>query len=262
MIKFDRIKSFYMIFQKRAHKILELLETYGEVEIRQLTNHIGVSEVTVRRDLASMAAKGLLYRTHGGAMKISDVIKPVSFVNKAEVNLKAKDAICKRAAADIIDGDVIFIDCGSTAFRLCQFIKNKNIKVITNSLPIVNELQHSAVTINLIGGEVDASRQAVHGTMALEHISRYHASKAFLGVDGITAEGLYAGSEHEAANTLAMAAQAGCTYLLCDATKIGKTSYLKFNDLSLVNILITNYNGPEANKFESKGISVYSVTGR
>lgn len=249
-----------MTFQKRAHKILELLERYGEVDIRHLANHIGVSEVTVRRDLNSMAAKGLLYRTHGGAIKISDVIKPVSFANKAEVNLKAKDAICKRAAADIIDGDVIFIDCGSTAFRLCQFIKNKNIKVITNSLPVVNELQHSAVTINLIGGEVDVTRQAVHGTMALEHIARYHASKAFLGVDGITAEGLYAGSEHEATNTLAMASQTSCTYMLCDASKIGKTSYLRFNDLSIVDIIVTNYNGPEVNKFESKGISVFSVT--
>jgi len=260
MIKFDRIKSLYMTFQKRAHKILELLETSGEVEIRQLATKIGVSEVTVRRDLTSMAANGLLYRTHGGAMKISDVIKPVSFANKAEVNLKAKDAICKRAAEDIVEGDVIFIDCGSTAFRLCQFIKDKKIKVITNSLPIVNELQHSAVTINLIGGEVDASRQAVHGTMAHEHIGRYQAAKAFLGVDGITAEGLYAGSEYEASNTLAMAAQTGCTYMLCDASKIGKTSYLKFNDLSIVNILITDYNGPEVTKFRVKGISVFSVT--
>jgi len=260
MIKFDRIKSLYMTFQKRAHKILELLEAFGEVEIRQLSTKIGVSEVTVRRDLTTMAANGLLYRTHGGAMKISEVIKPVSFANKAAVNLKAKDAICKRAAADIMDNDVIFIDCGSTVFRLCQFIKNKKIKVITNSLPVVNELQHSAVTVNLIGGEVDAARQAVHGSMAHEHIARYHASKAFLGIDGITAEGLYAGSEQEASNTLAMASQSDCVYLLCDASKIGKTSYLKFNDLSLVNILVTNYNGKDLTDFESKGLSVYSVT--
>ncbi|QNR82773.1 DeoR/GlpR transcriptional regulator [Pedobacter riviphilus] len=248
-----------MTFQKRAHKILELLEELGEVDIRQLAAEINVSEVTARRDLTIMAANGLLYRTHGGAMKISELIKPVSFANKAVVNLKAKDAICKRAAEDIIDGDVIFIDCGSTAFRLCQFIKNKKIKVITNSLPVVNELQHSAVTINLIGGEVDTTRQAVHGTMAYEHITRYHASKAFLGVDGITAEGLYAGSEHEASNTLAMASQSDCVYMLCDASKIGKTSYLKFNDLSLVDILISDYNAPEIIEFQSKGISVLSV---
>ncbi|GGH01347.1 GntR family transcriptional regulator [Pedobacter zeae] len=249
-----------MTFQKRAYKILELLEKFGEVEIRQLAAEINVSEVTVRRDLTAMAANGLLYRTHGGAMKISEVIKPVSFVNKAGVNIKAKDAICKRAAADIIDGDVIFIDCGSTAFRLCQFIKNKKIKVITNSLPVVNELLDSAVTINLIGGEVDATRQAVHGTTAYEHIARYRASKAFLGVDGITVEGLYAGSEHEASNTLAMALQSDCVYILCDARKVGKTSYLKFNDLSLVNILVTDYNNPDVTEFETKGISVLSVT--
>ena len=249
-----------MTFQKRANKILELLEAFGEVEIRQLAAEIDVSEVTVRRDLTAMASNGLLYRTHGGAMKLSELIKPVSFVNKAAVNVKAKDAICKRVAEDIIDGDVIFIDCGSTAFRLCQFIKNKKIKVITNSLPVVNELQNSSVTINLIGGEVDTSRQAVHGTIAQEHIARYQASKAFLGVDGITGEGLYAGSEHEASNTLAMASQSDCVYILCDASKIGKTSYLKFNDLSLVNILVTDYNGPEVTEFGAKGISVFSVT--
>jgi len=249
-----------MTFQKRAHKILELLEEFGEVEIRQLAAEIDVSEVTVRRDLTNMAANGLLYRTHGGAMKISELIKPVSFANKAVVNVKAKDAICKRAASDIIDGDVIFIDCGSTAFRLCQFIKNKKIKVITNSLPVIDELQGSSIAINLIGGEVDVTRQAVHGTIAYEHITRYHASKAFLGVDGITAEGLYAGSEHEASNTLAMASQSDCVYMLCDASKIGKTSYLKFNDLSLVDILVTDYDGPEVTEFGVKGISVISVT--
>ncbi|MGN8059983.1 DeoR/GlpR family DNA-binding transcription regulator [Pedobacter sp. 22163] len=248
-----------MTFQKRAHKILQLLEEFGEVDIRQLALEIGVSEVTVRRDLANMAASGLLYRTHGGAMKVSELIKPVSFVNKAAVNFKAKDAICKGAAEDINDGDIIFIDCGSTAFRLCQFIKNKKIKVITNSLPVVNELQNSAVTINLIGGEVDPIRQAVHGTIATEHIARYHASKAFLGADGITCDGLYAGSEYEASNTLAMASQSDQTYLLCDTGKIGKTSYLKFDDLSLVDILVTDYNGPEIIEFQSKGILVLSV---
>ncbi|WP_293789174.1 DeoR/GlpR family DNA-binding transcription regulator [uncultured Pedobacter sp.] len=248
-----------MTFQKRAQKILELLEAYGEVEIRQLAQKTGASEVTIRRDLSTMAANKLLYRTHGGAMKTSDLIKPVSFANKAEVNIKAKDAICKKAAEDIAEGDVIFIDCGSTAFRLCQFIKNKKIKVITNSLPVVNELQHSAVSINLIGGEVNPNRQAVHGSMAHEHIVRYRASKAFLGVDGITIEGLYAGSEHEASNTMAMASQSDCIYMLCDASKVGKTSYLKFNDLSMVNILVTNFSGPEIKEFESKGIAVYSV---
>jgi DeoR family fructose operon transcriptional repressor len=248
-----------MTFQKRAHKILELLEELGEVEIRQFAVEIGVSEVTIRRDLANMANNGLIYRTHGGAMKISRLIKPVSFANKTVVNFKAKDAICKRAAEDIVDGDIIFIDCGSTAFRLCQFIKNKRIKVITNSLPVVNELHNTAVTINLIGGEVDPVRQAVHGTIATEHIARYHASKAFLGVDGITSDGLYAGSEHETSNTLAMASQSDFTYLLCDASKIGKTSYLKFDDLSLVDIMVTDYNGPDITAFQSKGISVYSV---
>jgi len=245
-----------MTFQKRMQKILQIIDELGEVDNRRLADELGVSEITVRRDLARMASDGHIYRTHGGAMKVDQLIKPVSFVNKAVVNVKAKDEICKRAAEEIVEGDIIFIDCGSTAFRLCQFIKNKKIKVITNSLPVVNELNDTAVSLNLIGGEIDQKRQAIHGSIAQEHIARYRASKAFLGIDGISGAGLFAGTESEASNTLAMAKQSNYTYILCDAGKVGKETYLKFADLNLINAIITDYSGPETERFELSGVRV------
>ena len=78
------------------------------------------------------------------------------------------------------------MDCGSTVFRLCPFIRHKRIAVVTNSLPVVAELMGSDVAVNLVGGEVDKERQAVHGLMAEEHIARYRANRAFIGVDGIS----------------------------------------------------------------------------
>lgn len=248
-----------MTFQKRKQKILQLIEESGEIYIRQLAEELNVSEITVRRDLAILAADGLLYRTHGGAMKIDEFVKATSFVNKAGVNLQVKDKICKRAAREINDGDIIFIDCGSTVFRLCQYIKNKKIIVITNSLPVVNELQNSAVIINMIGGEVDQNRQAVHGIIAAEHIAKYRASKAFLGVDGISVNGLFACSETEASNSLAMAAQSDETYVLCDAGKVGKESYLKYAGLDLIDVIITDSNDSNAAEIKSKGILILTV---
>jgi DeoR family fructose operon transcriptional repressor len=245
-----------MIFQKRKQKILQILEQAGEADIHQLAVDLGTSEITVRRDLNRMAADGMLYRTHGGATKIDPLRGAKAFENKAAVNVKAKDEICRRAADEIQDGDIIFMDCGSTVYRLCQFIRNKKIKVITNSLPVVYELQNSQVSLNLIGGEVDLDRQAIHGKIAEEHISRYRATKAFLGVDGISINGLFAQSENEASITLALTANSKQTYILCDSGKIGKETYLKFAELSLINTIITNYEGPELTLFKEKGVAV------
>jgi len=248
-----------MNFPKRKQLLLQKLDQTGEVDIKQMAEELKVSEITIRRDLNQLADDGLLYRTHGGAMKVDPLAVPHQFVNKAAKNVEAKDAICRAAANFIVDGDIIFMDCGSTVYRLCQFIKNKKIKVITNSIPVVFELQNSQVSLNIIGGEFNAERQAVHGKIANEHIARYHATKAFLGVDGISKNGLFANSELEADITEAFARHSATTFLLCDETKIGKETYLKFGDLKMIDSVVTNSKSDELTHLKKKGIEIISV---
>jgi len=246
-----------MNFPKRKQKILDKLNEVGEVDVKQLATELDISEITIRRDLNQLAADGLLYRTHGGAMKTNPFEKPHDFAGKAASNAQAKEDICRLAANHIVDGDVIFMDCGSTVYHLCQFIKNKKIKVITNSLPVVYALMDTAVSLNIIGGELDTERQAVHGTMAIDHISKYRATKAFLGVDGISANGLFANSENEASITTAFAANTAFTYLLCDGSKLNRESYLRFADTDLVNAIITNGDEAQLSNFRKLGIAIY-----
>jgi DeoR family fructose operon transcriptional repressor len=259
LINFEQIKFIQMNFQSRKQKIMETLEADGEVDIKKIATQLKISEITARRDLNQLAADGLLYRTHGGAVKINPLQKPHAFINKSAQNADVKDAICRRAATQINDGDIIFMDCGSTVFRLCQFIKNKKIKVITNSLPVVYELQDSAVSVNIIGGELDKERQAVHGTIAIEHINKYRANKAFLGVDGISAAGLFANSENEASITTAFAANSGYTYILCDDSKIGRETYLNFAGLNSINAIITKADKNKTNAFVKNGLLILEV---
>lgn len=234
-----------MRLQSRKQQIVKLVETQGEMSVADLATQTGSSAPTIRRDLWALAQEGLLYRTHGGAMKLSLVQRPVGFMQKIGQNLDKKDYICQLAAREISEGDTIFMDCGSTVFRLCHYLKNKRIKVITNSLPVVAELLQSEVSVNLIGGEIDRDRQAVHGLVAGEHIRRYRADKAFLGVDGISlVNGLSAHSEKEAEISLQMMQQARQNYLLCDATKIEKDAQLSFADLSRIHVLITDAPDP------------------
>lgn len=245
-----------MNFPKRKQKIIEQLNHTGEVDIKQLAADLNISEITLRRDLNQLAADGILYRTHGGATKVNPHEKPHSFVNKSAQNAAVKDAICRKAAAQINDSDIIFMDCGSTVFRLCQFIKNKKIKVITNSLPVIYELQDCAVSVNIIGGELDKDRQAVHGTTAIEHIQKYRATKAFLGIDGISETGLFANGEHEASITSAFAENSAYTYILCDSGKIGKETYLNFAALNIINAIITDTDNDKVKALKESGIAI------
>ena len=248
-----------MNFPKRRQIILDKLKTDGEVDIKKVAAELSISEITIRRDLNQLAADGQLYRTHGGAMKVDPLQTPHDFINKAAKNVEAKDKICRTAARMINDGDIIFMDCGSTVFRLCQFIKNKKIRVITNSLPVVYELQNSLVSINIIGGEFNTERQAVHGKIADEHIARYRATKAFLGVDGISRNGLFANTELEADITQAFATHSDKTYLLCDSSKIGRESYLRFAGLEIIQTVVTDSQSDELNFFKKQGVEVLTV---
>jgi len=223
-----------MNFQLRKQHLLTRLEQQGSVEVAALAQELGTTPITIRRDLAQLAASGLVVRTHGGAVLPRVAKDPVAFARKATANLAQKAA-----------GDTIFIDCGSTTFQLCPLIRHLRIRVVTNSLPVLFELAGSAVRVVIAGGEVDAERQAVHGALAVEHLKRYQVDKAFLGVDGLSLQrGLSANSEQEASISLAVASVARHVYLLCDASKLEQDKYLQFAPLSLVGTLVTDPSAP------------------
>ena len=248
-----------MNYQNRKRLILELVAQQESVEVRELALHVHTSEMTIRRDLTQLAAEGLLYRTRGGAMRVDLATQPFRFEYKAATRTEQKDHICRLAAQEIQEGETIFLDCGSTVFRICPYIRHKRIQVITNSLPLMAELLDSSVSLNLIGGEVDKQRQAVHGLLAEHHIGYYRADRTFIGVDGISVtNGLSANSEKEASIALSMARQSRYVYLLCDSSKFEQDKYLQFAPLTLAQTLITDLDAPteQIDAYKRIGIQV------
>ncbi|CAG5068808.1 HTH-type transcriptional repressor GlcR [Dyadobacter sp. CECT 9623] len=247
-----------MTFQERKKKIIAAVFETGSLSVFQLADQLAASPATIRRDLHEITQEGLLIRTHGGAMRTESAVV-TSFTGKKAADSIQKEKIGEAAASYVQDGDTIFMDCGSTVFQMCLYLKKKNnIRVITNSLPIVAELiDNPTVTINLIGGELDSSRKAVHGAKAVEHVNSYHAAKAFIGVDGISPEnGLSAHSETESSITSAFIQNCENVYLLCDSSKIGRDSYIKFAALTDISFLITDNRLEEstAMSLKEKGI--------
>lgn len=232
-----------MTQELRKKIILKLLDQKDELSIQDIVEQCNVSEITVRRDLTLLEKKGLLKRTHGGAIRNTITPEMFGFENNSLDRRNQKLAICKLAASMIEENDTIYMDCGSTVYFLSHFLSRfKNIRVITNSLPVVSELMpHSHISVYLIGGELDNSLKALYGPTTDNLLSKYKADKAFIGAAGVSvAQGLSSKHEKEASVTLRMAEAANKVYLLCDSTKIEKVSYFNYSSLSLIDQLITD----------------------
>lgn len=240
-----------MVAELRRRYILKTLQEKGVLFTHDIMKHCKVSEITIRRDLADLEQKGMLVRTHGGAVKSDDSDLHFIYDVKINKNKKDKDQICKIAAKFIKSNDIIFIDCGTTLSFLTKYITNlENLMVITNSLPVVSDLiSYPNIKVTLIGGEVASERRAIYGPIAGTHIDKYHATKAFIGADGISiSNGLSSYDEKEAAITLKMVENSDEVFLLCDSSKIEKNSFVSFAPITHISHLITD-------KLEDKGFA-------
>lgn len=240
--------------EMRKKIILNLLKDKESVSVQEIFNECNASEITIRRDLSELAEKGMLIRTHGGAIINTATENLFTFNSKINRNKENKEYICKIASKFINDNDIIYIDCGSTMSFLPKYIsKTQSLTVITNSLPIVSELiNFDNIKLIIIGGEVLNERKATYGRSAELSISHYHANKAFIGADGISlSKGLTSYDEKESLITLKMAENADEVFLLCDSTKIEKNSFVSFAPVSILTYVITD------NDLDTKFISTY-----
>lgn len=246
---------------RRFQDILKTLEKQDFVRVSDLVRRLEVSHMTIRRDLAELEQKGYLIRTHGGALKGEVLESLFSFDRRLERASAQKQAIGRAAARFVEDGDILFLDCGTTPFSLCAHLRQrKSLRVITTSLPVAAALLHSpGIRLSLIGGEVVGERQAVYGAAAERAIGEYHADKAFVGADGLSlAGGLSSYDEQEAGVTRRMAENAGRVFLLCDSSKIERDSYVRFAPLSLFHVLVTDDGLPRAvrERYRRQGIEI------
>ena len=250
-----------MTHELRKKLILQMLDKNEAVTIKEIVNRCKISEITARRDLISLEQRGIIKRTHGGAILTSGLPELFGFDNKAIEHREQKIEICKNAASFIEENDTIYMDCGTTVYFLARFItRYKNLRVITNSLPVVSELMpYPQIKLYLIGGELDNSRKALYGPMTENLIARYKADKAFIGAGGVSLEhGLSSVDEKEASITIKMAQAAKKVYLLCDSSKVENDSYFTYSSLSLVTYLITD-KGLDRNYLElyrNKGLNM------
>ena len=232
-----------MLPARRKEFILKILNETGILNIQDVMKQFNVADITIRRDLAEFEKKGLLTRTRGGAIKSKATDLVFTYDTKINQNRQNKEAICQLAAKYIDEGDIIFVDCGTTPSLITKFItKFSSLTVITNSLPVISGLiNFQNIRLSLIGGEIATERQAIYGPVAENSIGMYHANKAFIGADGISMKnGLSSYDAKEASITRKMMENSDEVFLLCDSSKIEKNSFMKFAPVTQIHHIITD----------------------
>jgi DeoR/GlpR family transcriptional regulator of sugar metabolism len=214
-----------MLTKQRKQLILSRLKQDGQIIAATLSEELGLSEDTIRRDLRALAGEGLLQRVHGGALPVSKALAP--FPVRASVEAEGKQAIAGAAARMIRPGQIVFLDGGTTCQQLARALPAElHATVVTHSPTIAVELAaHPSVEVVLIGGRLYKHSVVAVGAAALEAIVQVRADLYFMGVTGIHATaGLSTGDLEEAHIKRALMQQAAETWVLASREKLQAAS--------------------------------------
>lgn len=233
----------------RQAQIRERFASGPGVSVSELAREFGVSEMTVRRDLAALEGLSHIQRTHGGAVLTERMMLEFDYRERREHNRPLKRAIAAAARKLIRPGQRLILDNGTTTLELAALLKDgQDITVITPSLAVASELQHAAgVEVILLGGVIRRGSPDLTGPVTEHCLQLFAADYAFQGADGIDANGaIYNIDLRLSAVDKVMRRVAQKSVVLADHTKIGVTALARSGTLADVDIFITDAAAPAA----------------
>lgn len=234
-----------MLARQRQEAILRGVEDDGGVRVSELVEKLGVSDMTVRRDIEFLAGKGLVHKVHGGATAIGDpTIDEPGFSVKSAMNPVQKSEIARTAASLIGHGQTVAVSAGTTAYAVAVELRPvKRLTVVTNS-PRVAELLYDPAredqTVVLTGG-VRTPSDALAGPVANRMLSEMHVDTLILGIHGIdTKAGLTTPNLLEAETNRQLIASAKRIIVVADHSKWGVIGLCTVGSLDQVDVLVTD----------------------
>jgi len=262
------------------HKMILLeLKKNNTVYVNELSKSLGVTGMTIRRDLIELEKSGYIERCYGGARLIQDSLEnlllqkeeavkskewslfsPVALVRIME-NSGAKRAIAKKAAELVNDNDIIFMNSGTTGLYVPQFLTGKHVRIITNnsSMALVERSIDTELTIT--GGEHYARAQSYVGPIAKNTIAQVIATTCILSVSGISLDNGITTSifPETEINNMMLSRCSGQRIVIADSSKINKSCDFVTSPLSDIDILVTDSAGDDQklDKLREAGITVY-----
>jgi DeoR family transcriptional regulator, aga operon transcriptional repressor len=253
-----------MLIDERRQHILEQIQNDGRVLVGELSRELKISQITIRKDLDYLQAKGLVQRSHGGALRIpSSALVDPTLQEKQKHNFHEKERIAAAAIKMVEEGQCIILDSGTTTTAIAQGLKRfSQLTVITNAVNIAAELAGTDFEVILIGGTLRKNSFSLVGPLAEDNLEEMHADVLFLGVDGFDLEvGITTPNFLESRVNRAMVKAARQVIAVCDSTKFSRRSLSRIVPPGAIHHVITDRNLPSeiAEALRAQNISVTLV---
>ncbi len=252
-----------MLQYERYETILNMLHEQSSVRVTELSRNMGVSESTIRRDIADLAREGRLKKVHGGAVPADTEgerkgerkaerkgerkaerkgeLKAERKVNVLRTDLETrswlqadeKTKVAAFAASLIEDGELVYIDAGTTTGSMIEHISCRDATYVTNGINHAMQLARKGLRTWMLSGLVKASTEAVIGHDAVRSLQKYHFDRCFIGTDGVDAESGLTTSDIEESMVKTEAIRRSVkTFVLADSSKFGLVASVTFAPLS------------------------------
>lgn len=233
---------------ERRARIYQRLQRDGKVSLVELSEELGVSSMTIRRDLRQLSDQGIATISLGVAY-LAEHASPIVSVAASETTdsrFPHKTQIGQQAARLVEDGDTIIVDCGTTTLQLLRFIGPKRLTIITNSIPVAGVVgKNPNVRLIYAPGEYSPDSSGMVGPLAVDFFRTLRVDKAFVGAHGFDAVG---GANEpvlgDATAKRAMLEVAAKSYLMVDSDKYGNVHFLAMTKLSDYSCVITDRDFP------------------
>jgi DeoR/GlpR family transcriptional regulator of sugar metabolism len=252
----------------RKDFILKQLDEKSSVSVIELSGALGLSEVTVRKILASLEQDGCLRRTWGGAACAAGSLREPSHNEKVILHLKEKQAIAREAYDCIHNGDAVFLDCGTTTLELAKLIVSgpkRNILVCTNSIHVAMELSGAPdIHVTVIGGELRSNIYSCVGSIAEKTLQQLFFDKGFISGNHFSVEHGFTTPIFQEADLKRRAISGSKEkYFLIDSSKYGDDSLVLVAPPEQIDILITDWHAPDdlVRGFSDCGVRVIVAQG-
>jgi DeoR family fructose operon transcriptional repressor len=246
----------------RRHRILEQVAEHQTIHIAELAAELGVSEMTIRRDIGRLERDGFLRRTYGGATAHLTRSMELLFNARALENAPAKRVIGMHAAELLAPERTMFIGIGSTTEQFAMFLPSRNeLTVVTGSLPVASLLGTRKGRVVVLGGSVLTDELACIGPVAAATVRRYHADLAVLGAAGVSARhGITELSDEAAEIQRLMVEHSDRLVIIADGSKIGEITMASVSPADRISLLITDSAAPKQELVELEALGIEIVT--
>jgi DeoR/GlpR family transcriptional regulator of sugar metabolism len=224
----------------------------------ELKERLGVSDVTIRKDLDVLEDEGIIVRTHGGAVMAEDRGSLRTIGMREGSFEREKAAIAAAAKRTIVEGETVYLDAGTTCRFLAREIRDMNLRIVTNSLDVIYELTDAeGISIYATGGSFRRESRSFIGPSAIDAQENFHIGVCFLGTTGMTAKGFFSSQNLiESGMKKAVLNASKHRVIVAESNKFGVEAFSIFARPGDVDLLITDSRFSETALMNSLGIEV------